>query len=125
MVSGDPGYYSLLPWLKKRFAGNPIEVIPGISSVQSAFALITEPWQGALWLSFHGRIPDDEQLRYEKGKKMAFLTDHEHNPSYIAKYLIKKDGQKKLGPLLANIFHMKSAYKHRYAERDHDAGRFW
>jgi len=25
MVSGDPGYYSLLPWLKKRFAGNPIE----------------------------------------------------------------------------------------------------
>lgn len=107
MVSGDPGYYSLLPWLKKRFAGNPIEVIPGISSVQSAFALITEPWQGALWLSFHGRIPDDEQLRYEKGKKMAFLTDHEHNPSYIAKYLIKKDGQKKLGPLLANIFHMR------------------
>lgn len=111
--------------VKKRFAGNPIEVIPGISSVQSAFALITEPWQGALWLSFHGRIPDDEQLRYEKGKKMAFLTDHEHNPSYIAKYLIKKDGQKKLGPLLANIFHMKSAYKHRYAERDHNAGRFW
>lgn len=65
-------------------------MIPGISSVQSAFALITEPWQGALWLSFHGRIPDDEQLRYEKGKKMAFLTDYEHNPSYIAKYLIKK-----------------------------------
>lgn len=26
----------------------------------------------------------------KKGKKMAFLTDHEHNPSYIAKYLIKK-----------------------------------
>mgnify|MGYP002656835323 FL=1 len=68
MVSGDPGYYSLLPWLKKRFAGNPIEVIPGISSVQSAFALITEPWQGALWLSFQGRNPEDEQQRYDKGK---------------------------------------------------------
>ncbi|MCD7873092.1 MAG: hypothetical protein LUG21_07345, partial [Clostridiales bacterium] len=27
---------------------------------------------------------------YEKGKKLAFLTDHEHNPSYIAGYLIKQ-----------------------------------
>lgn len=43
MVSGDPGYYSLLPWLKKRFPEHPIEVIPGISSVQACFALVKEP----------------------------------------------------------------------------------
>lgn len=90
MVSGDPGYYSLLPWLKKRFSENSIRVIPGISSVQAAFALLEEPWQGASWLSFHGRVPADVQLVYEKGKKLAFLTDYEHNPSYIASYLIKK-----------------------------------
>ena len=89
MVSGDPGYYSLLPWLKKRFPNNPVEVIPGISSVQACFCLVKEPWQGALWLSFHGRIPADRDIAYEPGKKMAFLTDHEHNPAYIAAYLIE------------------------------------
>ena len=90
MVSGDPGYYSLLPWLKKRFEGNKIEVIPGISSVQASFALLREPWQDAKWLSFHGRKPRDEDLVYEKGRKLAFLTDHDQNPSYIANYLIKQ-----------------------------------
>lgn len=90
MVSGDPGYYSLLPWLKKRFPESKIEVIPGVSSVQSAFAVLAEPWQGALWLSFHGRVPEEAQTVYEEGKKMAFLTDHENNPAFIAKYLIEK-----------------------------------
>ncbi len=90
MVSGDPGYYSLLPWLKKRFPSHPIEVIPGISSVQACFCLVKEPWQGALWLSFHGRVPEEKDTAYAAGKKMAFLTDHEHNPAYIAHYLIEQ-----------------------------------
>ena len=90
MVSGDPGYYSLLPWLKKRFPSHPMEVIPGISSVQAAFCLIQEPWQGAQWLSFHGRMPEEKETRYEAGRKLAFLTDHEQNPSFIAKYLIQR-----------------------------------
>ena len=90
MVSGDPGYYSLLPWLKKRFSQHPVEVIPGISSVQACFCLVKEPWQGALWLSFHGRVPDEKDTAYAPGKKMAFLTDHEHNPAYIAGYLISE-----------------------------------
>lgn len=90
MVSGDPGFYSLLPWLKKRFPGNPVKVIPGISSVQAAFCLISEPWQGAKWLSFHGRVPEAKDTAYEKGRKLAFLTDEEHNPAYIAGYLIEQ-----------------------------------
>lgn len=90
MVSGDPGYYSLLPWLKKRFPAHPLEVIPGISSVQAAFCLIQEPWQGARWLSFHGRVPEEQETVYEKGRKLAFLTDHEKNPAYIARYLIQQ-----------------------------------
>lgn len=88
MVSGDPGYYSLLPWLKKKFPVNEVKVIPGISSVQAAFSLLAEPWQGALWLSFHGRVPEDDDLVYKNGRKLAFLTDYEHNPAYIASYLM-------------------------------------
>ena len=37
LVSGDPGYYSLLPALKRTFSTVEIEVIPGISSMQVAF----------------------------------------------------------------------------------------
>lgn len=89
MVSGDPGYYSLLPWLKKNFPEVKVQVIPGISSVQACFALLAEPWQGAEWLSFHGRVPDDGKLVYERGRKLSFLTDHENNPARIAEILIK------------------------------------
>lgn len=90
MVSGDPGFYSLLPWLKKRFEGVPVEVIPGISSVQGAYCAIGESWQGADWLSFHGRVPPEEKLAYAPGRKLAFLTDHEHNPAYIAGELLAR-----------------------------------
>lgn len=89
MVSGDPGYYSLLPWLKKHFKGTDITVIPGISSVQAAFSLLQLPWQNAQWLSFHGRKPDEDQLAYVKGKTLAFLTDHQQNPAFIASLLLK------------------------------------
>lgn len=88
MVSGDPGYYSLLPWLKKNFSASPIHVIPGISSVQACFALLAEPWQDADWLSFHGRVPEETRLVYKPGRKLSFLTDYKNNPSRIAEILI-------------------------------------
>ena len=47
MVSGDTGYYSLLPYLKKKFTANPIEVVPGISSMTFAFARLNEVWHDA------------------------------------------------------------------------------
>ncbi|MDY6084674.1 MAG: precorrin-6y C5,15-methyltransferase (decarboxylating) subunit CbiE [Dialister sp.] len=90
MVSGDPGYYSLLPWLKENFSDSPIHVIPGISSVQACFALLAEPWQEAEWLSFHGRVPEEAKLAYKPGRKLSFLTDATNNPSRIAEILISR-----------------------------------
>ncbi len=90
MVSGDPGFYSLLPWLKAKFPETNIEVIPGISSVQMLFCEAGESWQGGDWLSFHGRKPAAEKLTYTKGKRLAFLTDAEHNPAFIAKLLMER-----------------------------------
>mgnify|MGYP000228900688 len=90
MVSGDPGYYSLLPWLKKQFPECPLTVIPGISSVQAAYCALAQPWQGSEWLSFHGRVPDDDKLMFSEGRKLSFLTDGVHNPAFIAEYLMGK-----------------------------------
>ncbi len=89
MVSGDPGFYSLLPFLKKKFPDIPITVIPGISSVQAAFCAVGESWQGGEWLSFHGRVPEGKKLLHEEGKRLAFLTDGEHNAAYISRYLMQ------------------------------------
>jgi cobalt-precorrin-7 (C5)-methyltransferase len=58
MVSGDPGFYSLLSALRGEFSAAQLSVIPGISSVQLAFARLADTWQDAVLLSMHGRSPD-------------------------------------------------------------------
>lgn len=89
MVSGDPGYYSLLNSLRRKFPLEKINVIPGLSSIQVAFAKIALPWQEADLLSFHGRVPSDEDLVYHKGKIIGMLTDNKFNSGKIASYLIE------------------------------------
>lgn len=91
MVSGDTGYYSLLPYLKKKFSHVPIQVEPGLSSITFAFSRLGEVWHNAALMSFHGRQPDKAQLVYSPGKKMAFLTDPEYNPAHICKLLCELD----------------------------------
>lgn len=88
MVSGDPGFYSFLATIKTRFSLERITVIPGISSMQLAFARISEIWQNAVLISMHGRQAKDTDLSYCPDKKLGILTDYEQNPLYIAKVLI-------------------------------------
>ena len=88
MVSGDPGFHSLLVALRKRFPVEQLHVIPGISSVQLAFARVGQVWQDALLLSMHGREAGDGALAYQPGKKLGILTDEKNNPTYIAAQLL-------------------------------------
>lgn len=90
MVSGDPGYYSLLGALRRNFSLAQISVIPGISSMQVAFAKVALPWQDADLLSFHGRVPSDDQLVYDKGRIIGMLTDAKFDSAHIAAYLIER-----------------------------------
>lgn len=94
MVSGDPGYYSLLSSLRRNFPAEMIEVIPGLSSMQVAFAKIALPWQEASLLSFHGRVPRDEDLVYHQGCIIGMLTDNKFNSGRIAQYLIERGWDK-------------------------------
>lgn len=88
MVSGDPGFYSLLAAIRTRFTAEQVQVIPGISSMQMAFCRIAEPWQDAQLISLHGRTQPKDVLNYQAGKKLGFLTDSIHNPRQIAALLI-------------------------------------
>lgn len=88
MVSGDPGYYSFLDTIKKNFDDNEILVIPGLSSIQIAFSRLNLPWHNAKLLSFHGRIPSNEKLIYEKNIPLGILTDSVYNSKKIAEVLL-------------------------------------
>lgn len=55
LVSGDPGLFSLLSVIKRRFPDENIRVLPGISSLQAICARLGESWHDAAILSGHGR----------------------------------------------------------------------
>ncbi len=90
MVSGDPGYYSLLDALRRSFSHKCIQVIPGISSLQLAFARLALPWHEAELLSFHGRVPADSKLAYSKGQILGMLTDSKYNSHTISELLMER-----------------------------------
>ena len=89
MVSGDPGYFSLLDALRRTFPEELIDVIPGISAIQFAFARLALPWHDAELLSFHGRVPEDGALVYRAGRKLGLLTDQQYHSQAIAKILLE------------------------------------
>lgn len=83
LVSGDVGFYSMLPWLKKHYPIEAIEVIPGISSLQVAFARLKRPWQDALLLSFHGREDNRVVAALEAGKTVGLLVNPKEGPDTL------------------------------------------
>ena len=89
MVSGDPGYYSLLDALRRDFPAKQITVIPGISAMQYAFARLALPWHDATLASFHGRTPAAQDMAYKQGKILGLLTDSKYNSQTIAEILLQ------------------------------------
>lgn len=89
MVSGDPGYYSILELLRKNFQPEIIEVIPSISAMQLAFAKLALSWHNATLLSFHGRKPSNEDLKFAPQKILGMLTDNEFNSATISEILLQ------------------------------------
>jgi cobalt-precorrin-7 (C5)-methyltransferase len=93
LVSGDAGFFSLLGTLRRHFPPGELEVYPGISAVQVAFARLGELWHDASLLSAHGRdgaalLPD----LLAAGKK-AILTDRNWTPGRLAGLLLAASGR--------------------------------
>ena len=84
LVSGDPGFFSMLEYLNTQ----RIEigrVIPGISSLQYFMAALRKSWHGAACLSLHGR--DDDLSALKQVRVAAILTDKTNTPRHISKRL--------------------------------------
>lgn len=90
LVSGDPGFFSLLPRLEKEFGREALEVYPGISAVQYLFARLNLTWDDALILSLHGRNRGDLAELVRGHEKVALLTDPVHTPAVICTRLLRE-----------------------------------
>ena len=94
LVSGDPGFYSFLNYLKENLSIRDIKVIPGISSFQVAFARLQASWHNAYLFSLHGRRIDNLAVFLEEKlkeyAKIAFLTDTKMTPDEVARTLLRE-----------------------------------
>jgi precorrin-6B C5,15-methyltransferase / cobalt-precorrin-6B C5,C15-methyltransferase len=88
LVSGDPGFFSFLPRLKKEFPEERIDVYPGISSLQFAFARAGVPWQEATFVSVHGR--ELSVLPQVIRRPTAVLTGGENTPQKVAQLYLER-----------------------------------
>ena len=74
LASGDSGLYSLSQLIITRFGRDKCTVLPGISSVQLAFARLALDWSDALMISAHGRLPQITTTDLQKHAKVAILA---------------------------------------------------
>jgi len=87
VVSGDPGFYSILRTIRNRLPHLPVNAVPGISSVQVLFALIAQEWQDVAFTSVHGRSLDELDKVTGHNKKICLLTDDKLTAPAIARHL--------------------------------------
>ncbi|MTI61614.1 MAG: precorrin-6y C5,15-methyltransferase (decarboxylating) subunit CbiE [Firmicutes bacterium] len=96
LVSGDPGLYSMMNYLKKEIDQNLLEVIPGISSLQLASARIKLNWDDLKISSLHGKNNREKFLReVRRNDKIALFTDSSFPPDQICSFLLKQGIVKK------------------------------
>lgn len=97
LVSGDPCFFSYAKTLIKRMGRESCIIIPGISSIQLAFAAVGESWDDACFVSLHGRNDGYDQLvkKVREYGKVGILTDRENTPAVIACQLLKSGIQER------------------------------
>ncbi len=93
LVSGDPGLKSFASNVIERFGVDNCDVIPGISSVQTAFARLGLSWYDARIISAHEGVPPLEPLSLAKEEKIALLAGGEGSMGWIKALaaLLEKD----------------------------------
>ncbi len=90
LVSGDPGCYSLAKIILQKFGQEHCKVIPGISSVQAAFARICLEWADAKIVSAHRSRPDEEtEMQLFREPKIAILLGARDSMGWLISFLQK------------------------------------
>lgn len=95
LVSGDPGFFSYARLVVTRLGKENCDIIPGISSVQLAFASIGLHWSDAHFVSLHGRKAELDNLAgiIKTHDKVAVLNDAAISPKIVC-HALQKGGVK-------------------------------
>lgn len=115
LASGDPMFYGIGSRAVEEFGSERVKIMSDMSSMQNAFARISEAWHNALLVSLHGGpYPGRKRkLRYaisdipvllEKHRKIGILTDKQSSPQAIARHIIKSMPEKKYQQLQVYVF---------------------
>ncbi|GAB4250282.1 MAG: bifunctional cobalt-precorrin-7 (C(5))-methyltransferase/cobalt-precorrin-6B (C(15))-methyltransferase [Thermoleophilia bacterium] len=86
LTSGDPGYFSLLAALDRRFPAEA-RVEPGISSVQLLAARLGVSWDKVAHFSVHGRELDFDP---PSDRPFVVLLDPANDAAVVAAYLLER-----------------------------------
>ncbi|MFA6001056.1 MAG: precorrin-6y C5,15-methyltransferase (decarboxylating) subunit CbiE [Thermoleophilia bacterium] len=87
LASGDPGCYSIMPFLMEYFKDD-IRVTPGISSMQLLAARLGIPWQDWTLISLHGRDAFIDTV--SRVMPTLFFCDKDNSPQDLARQLLEK-----------------------------------
>lgn len=88
LASGDPYLYGIANWLKREVNNQPVDVIPGISSIQYLFNRVGISMNDSYLTSSHGRVPDFDFLL--KHQTICMVTDEKIGPFQIAQEVIAR-----------------------------------
>ena len=94
LATGDPGIASLAQPVVKHFGRENCEVIPGISSVQVAFARLGVGWEDARIVSAHSRDPEESAADLQDADKLAILGGREGSLRWAAGLIEEMDGRR-------------------------------
>lgn len=78
LVSGDAGFFSLSKHIIKYFGKDYVEVLPGVSIVQTVFAKLKEPWESTKFYSFHGKKCIDLKIDSLLNNSTLILCDSKY-----------------------------------------------
>jgi len=93
LVSGDPGLFSLAKSVVDRFGAGACRVIPGISSVQAAFASLGMDWRDAAIISAHAQNPEPDIHLDKSVGKIAILLGRPAALEWVAGFVKSLDGK--------------------------------
>ena len=84
LVTGDPGLCSFARPVVRRFGRAACRVVPGISSIQAAFARVGVDWLDARIVSAHSRVPEIAPPALAGVRKLAVLAGHAGSGRWLA-----------------------------------------
>ncbi len=91
IVTGDPGLYSLMEYLKKNLDGIEIEVMPGISAFQYLCAKLKISWNDIYITSLHGRENPELIGIVKQNFRTAVFAGGGNSPDKICSLLREED----------------------------------